>query len=661
MLCPRCHAINRDNARFCKTCGMHFTAEQMAAQSEAQQPVAASLEHVHVLPQENGAVASQQVLPQENSAVASQQVPQAQAIDQDVQSQGDDAHADAPVDITHEPTQILSPSEMVAFHARLWQKEHALQEAGSGGAEVNNAPGGDVQNRASGSLEAVNGAPTAGNVEVEAEQVPAAEPIVASSSESTRIAPPPPPESLMPVIPGEDASSPVVNDAGYADAFDAASAPTIYAAVPVENGVSQSEQPVVDASQQETIYAALPSAPSPYDEDAPSEPAEPVAQGGSAALAVGTVLNGRYEVTQLVSESEHERVYQVVDHQGYQHCWNCGSEQNAEGDEYCIDCGAALLNMTYILHEYAATEAQNKEGLVTLGTIMNTFAEDGKTYVVEQPQTTQISFPLGVRLLVASDSDAGNVRRSEPNEDSTLVLQLQRVHESISTPVGVFMVADGMGGHDNGQGASRMTVNVVAERIVSELFMKPLTAERGGQPATALTDDALVDVFKGAIEEANNSICQVNQREKTDMGSTVTGFMIVNDHAYIINVGDSRTYMLRDGTLYQLTNDHSLVAQLLAGGLIEPDDVYTHPQRSQIFRSLGDKLNVQVDDFKQQVHSGDILLSCSDGLWEMIRNPQITDILSNAPDPQTACAQLLEAANTNGGEDNVSAVVVFVR
>jgi len=152
----------------------------------------------------------------------------------------------------------------------------------------------------------------------------------------------------------------------------------------------------------------------------------------------------------------------------------------------------------------------------------------------------------------------------------------------------------------------------------------------------------------------------VNQRDKTDMGSTITGFMVVGDYAYILNVGDSRTYMVRGGQIYQLTNDHSLVGQLVAGGLISPDEVYTHPQRSQIFRSLGDKLNVQVDIFKQQLHPGDILLSCSDGLWEMVRNPQIESILNNAPDPQVACTQLIEAANTNGGEDNVSAVVVFV-
>jgi len=167
--------------------------------------------------------------------------------------------------------------------------------------------------------------------------------------------------------------------------------------------------------------------------------------------------------------------------------------------------------------------------------------------------------------------------------------------------------------------------------------------------------------LQSTIEDANAAICQVNQRDKTDMGSTITGFMVVGDYAYILNVGDSRTYMLRGKQLYQLTTDHSLVGQLVAGGLIEPDDVYTHPQRSQIFRSLGDKPNVQIDIFKQELLPGDILLSCSDGLWEMVRNPQIESILDNAPEPETACAQFIEAANANGGEDNVSAVIVFVR
>ncbi|HCI82366.1 MAG TPA: protein phosphatase, partial [Ktedonobacter sp.] len=153
-------------------------------------------------------------------------------------------------------------------------------------------------------------------------------------------------------------------------------------------------------------------------------------------------------------------------------------------------------------------------------------------------------------------------------------------------------------GHANGQGASRMIINGIAQRMMNNLFLPPLNSEEAGQEVKPLEDTDLIAMLKEAVQESNNELVQANQRNKSDAGSTLTGFMIVNDHAYIINVGDSRTYLLREGTLYQLTTDHSLVAQLVAGGLIEPDDVYTHPQRSQIFRSLGDKNNVQIDDFK---------------------------------------------------------------
>ncbi|HEU0001327.1 MAG TPA: protein phosphatase 2C domain-containing protein, partial [Ktedonobacteraceae bacterium] len=324
------------------------------------------------------------------------------------------------------------------------------------------------------------------------------------------------------------------------------------------------------------------------------------------------------------------------------------------------DCGASLLDIPYILHEYSA-EQSKEDTPVLQGTIVNTFVDGERTYVVEQKEVEQNAFPNGVHLLTASASDAGNVRRSDPNEDSALVLQLQRIHESFATPVGVYIVADGMGGHDNGQLASRMAINVIAEKMTRELLLAPLTGEKEGEAAQEFDEDSMVTLLHDAIEEANAALCEVNTRNKTDMGSTLTGFMIVGQHAFIVNVGDSRTYMVRGGQIYQLTTDHSLVGQLVASGLIEPDDVYTHPQRSQIYRSLGDKPNTQIDIFKQQLHPGDKLLSCCDGLWEMIRNPQIESILNTAPDPQTASQQLIDLANTNGGEDNITAVIVYVQ
>ncbi len=515
-------------------------------------------------------------------------------------------------DISIAPTLILTPEKMIAYHTRRWQQEleQEQQSVQTTTAEDQAAP-------------TTDGSSPARNEQSEAVDT-------AGAAEAI----PPPPPQVSEEMPGTNGS------------------------IHEEKAVLSETEVTEKALEQEKSEAM----------QLPSEQPDTTAPANEfPVLPVGTSMLGRYEITQVTSESQREHVYQVVDHQGYQHCWNCGSEQNAEGDEFCMECGASMLNVPYIMHEYSTEQGDEEAGghpedsNVLQGTIMNTFIEQGHTYVIEQPQAEQSAFPNGVQLLAASHSDAGDVRRSEPNEDSTLVLLLQRVHESISAPYGVFIVADGLGGHDNGQVASRMTINIIAERMVRELLAEPLEAEKDGESTQPFDEDALIALFHGAIEDANTALCQKNQLDKTDMGSTITGFMVSGEHAYIINVGDSRTYMMRAKQLYQLTTDHSLVGQLVASGLIEPDDVYTHPQRSQIFRSLGDKPNVQIDVFKQQLHPGDILLSCSDGLWEMVRNPQIESILGSAPDPQTACAQLVEAANTNGGEDNVSAVLVFVR
>lgn len=515
-------------------------------------------------------------------------------------------------DLSLAPTLILSPEKVLAYRSRFWtQQEDQGQQTGQA-----NEPSASDQPTM---LLSPGGEQTGENISPLADQ----------------------PTLLIPadaLAPSEEVGQ------GEEAAFDAGVAPAL------EESAEQKEASAVMSNQPVSSEGA-----------AQEEQRNQAPEGTFTPRTVGETLIGRYEITQILSEGPEECTYQVIDREGYQHCWNCGSEQNAAGDEFCIDCGASMLNVPYTLHEYPASGDAAAEADVMQGTIANTFVEQGRTYAVEQTASNQSAFPGGVQLLAATASDAGNVRRSDPNEDSTLALHLQRLHESLSTPIGIFIVADGLGGHDNGQVASRMTVNIIAERIVRELLAAPLQAEKEGSRAEAFEEDDLVGLLRSTVEEANLALCQKNQQDKTDMGSTLTGYMIVGEHAYIVNVGDSRTYMLRGGQIYQLTTDHSLVGQLVAGGLIEPDDVYTHPNRSQIFRSLGDKPNVQIDVFKQQLLPGDILLACCDGLWEMVRNPQIESILNSAPDPQTACTQLIDAANTNGGEDNISAAIVFVR
>ncbi|MFL5706666.1 MAG: protein phosphatase 2C domain-containing protein [Ktedonobacteraceae bacterium] len=631
MICPSCDTPNRDDAKFCKKCGHSFRTEA------AKIPEAAQVSQNSTSTQENAATAE---------------------------------------DISLAPTQIISQEQMLAYHAMRWRQDvekgppatPPTQQATEGeqaGHNQSDMPtlissssqvqSEQVQDQAKADTPRIDT-----NNANEAEAIPIPPPPPTSEGEEQTPIPPPPPHVVEAIVPPASAPEEALPGgteepvAGSPEDRPVPTTPDPVADVPAANLSSPSADEVATTTPEQEEEQGATSMPA-------EEPGTEGTTGDFPVLTVGTQLNERYEITQVVSEAAEEHIYEVIDHQGYQHCWNCGSEQNREGDEFCIDCGAEMLNATYTMHEYPATGDTHADASVIHGSITNTFVEHGHTYVIEQTHEAENAFPNGVHLIAAADSDAGDVRRSEPNEDSTLVLMLQRVHESYAMPAGVFIVADGLGGHDNGQVASRLAINTIAERMVRELLGTPLSSEKAGQASARTDEDTLVSLLQSTIEDANAAICQVNQRDKTDMGSTITGFMIEGDYAYILNVGDSRTYMVRGEQIYQLTNDHSLVGQLVAGGLIQPDDVYTHPQRSQIFRSLGDKLNVQIDIFKQQLHPGDILLSCSDGLWEMVRNPQIESILNNAPDPQMACTQLLEAANANGGEDNVSAVVVFVR
>jgi protein phosphatase len=142
------------------------------------------------------------------------------------------------------------------------------------------------------------------------------------------------------------------------------------------------------------------------------------------------------------------------------------------------------------------------------------------------------------------------------------------------------------------------------------------------------------------------------------MGTTLTMALTAGDRAIVGNIGDSRTYLYRDGALQRISKDHSLVQRLVDLGQIGPDDVYTHPQRNAVLRSLGDRAELQVDVFSVRVKPGDALLLCSDGQWEMTRDPEMAAIIAANSDPQAACDALIAAANKAGGDDNITSILV---
>jgi serine/threonine protein phosphatase PrpC len=144
------------------------------------------------------------------------------------------------------------------------------------------------------------------------------------------------------------------------------------------------------------------------------------------------------------------------------------------------------------------------------------------------------------------------------------------------------------------------------------------------------------------------------------MGTTLTTAYIRDNRLFVAHVGDCRAYRFNADGLEQLTTDHSVVANMIAEGQIEPEEIYTHPHRSIVTRCIGDKPVVEVDTNLLPLTPGDRVILCCDGLWEMIRSEGIEDVLMQEADSQTACDLLVQHANAAGGEDNISVIVIQV-
>ncbi len=230
----------------------------------------------------------------------------------------------------------------------------------------------------------------------------------------------------------------------------------------------------------------------------------------------------------------------------------------------------------------------------------------------------------GAVTTFGSRTDVGCVR--EQNEDSLVV-----------TPP-LFVIADGMGGHEAGEVASEIAVSTIAEHAPQHPDPEALGA---------------------AVEEANRAIIDaaMSGEGRQGMGTTCTAAMLENDKLVIAQVGDSRAYLLHDGKLSQITRDHSLMADMIESGQITLDEARVHPNRSVITRALGNDPATRPDLYEMTVMAGDRLLLCSDGLTSMIIDDDIEAVLKRVKDPQRCAAQLVNEAIAAGGYDNITVIV----
>jgi protein phosphatase len=240
-------------------------------------------------------------------------------------------------------------------------------------------------------------------------------------------------------------------------------------------------------------------------------------------------------------------------------------------------------------------------------------------------------------MVIGAISDVGRVR--ENNQDAYYA------SGDLSFPL--YMVADGMGGHNAGEVASVMAMN-----IIEKSFLESKDELKN--------EDMVVKLIKKIIEEANTKIYlkSLENEKYKGMGTTITLSYIFNEKICIGHVGDSRAYLIRDKDMLQITEDHSFVNELLKTGSITKEEAKTHPKRNMITRAVGTSSIIEMDLIIKEYNKDDILILCSDGLFNMLKEFEIKDVFMQEKDIQKACDTLATMANNRGGLDNITVLAI---
>lgn len=245
-------------------------------------------------------------------------------------------------------------------------------------------------------------------------------------------------------------------------------------------------------------------------------------------------------------------------------------------------------------------------------------------------------------------TDIGKIRTN--NQDAATSMFIANRSVDNYPDFGLFVVADGMGGHHDGEKASAITVREMITQITKNIYL-PMISSDPDIERVPITE-AIIDAVQKANERVISSV--------PDGGTTCTAVAIIDDLAHFGHVGDSRAYLITKDGLEQITRDHSLVKRLIELGQITEEEAKDHPQKNVLYRALGQNDSLEVDALTRRLPANSRLLICSDGLWGVIEERDIFEVTMNTPDPQQACDKLIELANAGGGPDNITVIILKV-
>jgi serine/threonine protein phosphatase PrpC len=269
------------------------------------------------------------------------------------------------------------------------------------------------------------------------------------------------------------------------------------------------------------------------------------------------------------------------------------------------------------------------------------------TLPTEKPSTFAQGYSKPDRKIQVGTAQSTGLERSH-NEDALFVMQGNSAGDQSLPNFGLFVVADGMGGHRAGEVASAISVRKVAHRITEETILHLFDS------ANSSDLPPLQDMVRKALEDANDAVVE----RVPGGGTTLTAALLLGQQVTIGHVGDSRAYLISEKGTKVITRDHSLVERLRELGQLTDEEVAHHPQRNVLYRAIGQGANLEVDVASHPIPHDAYMLVCSDGLWGVVPDPEIQRIVLTSPNPQVACEKLVQAANAAGGPDNITAVLI---